>query len=201
MAPARAQFAAHGWLVNHTGLPHPGQRRPGGSSEHRYSVAHNVALLDFCGIVELFGESWCMLRYQLSAKIPAECNPESSEAMDAQPLAEITHGIPNEYDVKWLPASVQKSIDMLTDVDAQSAYTVAVVRFLRNALRLARRTGVKLICDKRLEHLLSRAGYIEGVRLAVDHFRNATPSFLSRWQATSGARRSGRAPLTRPRWR
>ena len=133
--------------------------------------------LQHVGLAELIPESWCLLHFAVTSRLPHHCG--SCETFVAA-AARAEHGderlggprvVSEElppHSVSALPVEVVRAIDAITAVDA-GLYRAAVARFLADATRVQRLTSARFLCPARLGAFEARVAYlIKGTNLTQE---------------------------------
>lgn len=156
-----------------------------------------VDTAEFVGIAELYDESWCLLQFQLSRKLPAVCTCDvgspctlGHSTQDGVRLAECDsqharrrHAVPPHDKASSLSESTTKKLDTLSVADNE-LYLAAMTRVLLHLRALETHTGVKLICAGRLLQLMETTAHIEGSQEVI---LNSTTLGLAHVSATASA--------------
>ena len=161
-----------------------------------------VDAAEFVGISELYDESWCLLQFQLSRKLPAVCTCDvvspctlGHSSQDGVRLAECEsqharrrHAVPPHEKASSLGESTTRKLDTLSVADDE-LYLAAMSRVLLHLRALETHTNVKLICAGRLLQLMETTAHIEGSQEVI---LNSTTLGLAHVSATSVSQRSRR---------
>ena len=157
-----------------------------------------VDTAEFVGIAELYDESWCLLQFQLSRKLPAVCTCDvgspctlGHSSNDGPRLAECDsqharkrHAVPPHESASSLGDAVTKKLDTLSVADNE-LYLAAMTRVLSHLRALETHTGVKLICAGRLLQLMETTAHIEGSQEVI---LNSTTLGLAHVSATASVK-------------
>ena len=167
--------------------------------------------LQHVGLAELIPESWCLLHFAVTSRLPHHCG--SCETFVAA-AARAEHGderlggprvVSEElppHSVSALPVEVVRAIDAITAVDA-GLYRAAVARFLADATRVQRLTRARFLCPARLGAFEARVAYlIKGTNLTQElkeaaHWSSPTAPLAA---AEAADARSDEVDQRRERW-
>lgn len=157
---------------------------------------------EFVGIAELYDESWCLLQFQLSRKLPAVCTCDvgspctlGHSSQDGVRLAECSsqharrrHAVPPHQKANSLDEITTRKLDTLSVADHE-LYLAAMTRVLFHLRALETHTNVKLICAGRLLQLMETTAHIEGSQEVI---LNSTTLGLAHVSATAVSSRTQR---------
>ena len=158
--------------------------------------------LQHVGLAELMPESWCLLHFAVTSRLPHHCS--SCETFVAA-AARATHGderlgarvVSEElppHSVSELPIEVVRAIDVITTVDA-GLYRAAVSRFLADATHVQRLTRARFLCPARLGAFEARVEYlIKGTNL-TQQLKEA-----ARWSSLAEEEADARSDEVDQRW-
>ena len=136
-----------------------------------------VSAAEFVGISELYDESWCLLQFQLSGKLPSECTCDVGSpctlgltTQEGTRLADCKghstqkrHGVPPHGKASSLGDNVTAKLDRLSRADSE-LYLVAMTRVVMHLRAVETHTGIKLICAGRLLQLMETTTHIPGAQ-------------------------------------
>ena len=125
------------------------------------------------GIVELFHESWCLLQHRLggdaAARLPCYCDC-GSPLYGHRSLSDTYAREPaRPTDVRALPKATLSMADTLTTSD-HVVYRAGVERVLSELRAMELSTGMRVICDGRLESIRNGTKYVQGLGAALSNW-------------------------------
>lgn len=110
------------------------------------------------GVMELFDESLCLVKYKLSGDLPPSCACDAPPSTDPSLNVHNNRGVP-AHSLGDLRNSTLALVDEITQVDAQ-VYVTALGVVLAELAELSLRLKVQLLCEGRLDTVRAALGYM-----------------------------------------